>query len=399
VDDGDRAVSCPPPGSGETSTATGVADAVFRGGADRLEDLDGQLIAVGGRAGNERSAVADRTLDLHPPASPALGDPRRRRASWRSFALAEQGTQLLAFEADGTSKWRSPSLLAHAGAAAPFLVDLDGDGRAEVLIGKEVLNGTDGTLRWRGAGTKADDRTSRVCTRSPWIWTGTASPRWVAGSSAYRADGTLLWDAASVPDGVAAAADLDGELISGDRPRGRQAAGSWSTTAPWRGVRWTCPARATRGRPPWPTSTATARAEIGRRRPRDLFRVRRLRESRRTNDQRPSSNPDYSTGGAASAFDLDGDGAAELVIARSRRPARPARPRRLRRRRRFRRAPARTATATRGSPTWTATPRPRSSSARTRPVRRAPSAVCGLRGGRGRLGALAPALEPVRIRA
>ena len=48
-------------------------------------------------------------------------------------AVAEQGQQLLAFEHDGTFKWRSATLEFAVGAGAPFLADLDGDGRQEIV--------------------------------------------------------------------------------------------------------------------------------------------------------------------------------------------------------------------------------------------------------------------------
>ena len=57
-------------------------------------------------------------LDLNPSGSPALGDIDGDGRP-EIVAVAEQGTQLLAFESDGTFKRRSPELEKHVGAAAP----------------------------------------------------------------------------------------------------------------------------------------------------------------------------------------------------------------------------------------------------------------------------------------
>jgi len=119
----------------------GVADVVFVAARAISTLTDGQLQAVNGRGGSQRFAITDRALDVNPSASPALGDIDGDGRP-EIVAVSEQGPQILAFEADGTFKWRSPTLLASVGAAAPFLADLDGDARAEILVGRQVLNGT-----------------------------------------------------------------------------------------------------------------------------------------------------------------------------------------------------------------------------------------------------------------
>ncbi|MBN2266242.1 MAG: VCBS repeat-containing protein, partial [Candidatus Aminicenantes bacterium] len=120
----------------------GVSDVVFvamRGG----ETADGQLSAVTGRNGTVLFSVSDRTLDLNPAGSVALGD-IDGDGHTEIVAIGEAGNVLLAFEADGTFKWRSAPLAQNVGAGAPFLADLDGDGQSEIVIGKQVLRGSDG---------------------------------------------------------------------------------------------------------------------------------------------------------------------------------------------------------------------------------------------------------------
>jgi FG-GAP-like repeat len=59
----------------------------------------------------------------------------------------------IAFEANGTVKWRQPN---HPGASdhlagtTPAIADLDQDGKPEIISGRIVLNGEDGSLAWAG---------------------------------------------------------------------------------------------------------------------------------------------------------------------------------------------------------------------------------------------------------
>ena len=95
------------------------------------------------------------------------------------------------------------------GAGAPFLVDLDGDGRQEIVVGRQVLNGN-GTLRGgRGAGPMAGTIRRPGLRSVAADLDGDGRPEVIAGASAYRADGTLLWSVPSVGDGVMAIANLD----------------------------------------------------------------------------------------------------------------------------------------------------------------------------------------------
>ena len=220
-------------------------------------------------------------------------------------------------------------------------------------------------------------------------------PEVVAGSSAYRADGTLLWNAASVPDGVAAAADVDGDgypeivLVANEL---------WllehDGTVAWG------PVDVPGAGYPGPATVADfdgdGRPEIGVG-DRLTYSVFEAYGSLAWTTATAQIDPDYSTGGAASAFDLDGDGAAELVLADPAGLHVLRRPRRLRRRR---------------DPDRHLHVQPRLPAGRRRGRRRQgrdPARLerdlhgehgprpAVLRRGRGRLGARAAAVEPVRV--
>src|SRR5207253_8992350 len=72
---------------------------------------------------------------------------------------------LICLNNDGSVKWVSPGLDrdpmwdfvltldgSYGYVGMPVVADLDGDGQPEVISGRSVLNGKDGTLKWVGTG-------------------------------------------------------------------------------------------------------------------------------------------------------------------------------------------------------------------------------------------------------
>ena len=86
----------------------GVADVVFVAMGSGSTTADGRLRALRGRTGLVLFSVVDPTTDLA-PASPAIGDIDGDGRP-EIVSVAEEGQQLLAFEHDGTFKWRSATL-------------------------------------------------------------------------------------------------------------------------------------------------------------------------------------------------------------------------------------------------------------------------------------------------
>ena len=269
---------------------------------------DGQLRAVSGRSGLPLFSVPDLANDLNPVATPAIGDIDGDGRP-EIVAVAEQGNQLLAFEHDGTLKWRSALLEFAVGYGAPFLADLDGDGRAEIVVGRQVLNGN-GTLRWTGSAPMVG-RTPATGLRSVAADLDLDGRlEVIAGASAYRADGTLLWSAPAVGDGVVAIANLDSDpypeiVVAGNNLWLLEHDGS---------VRWgplVVPGSSNFGTITIADLDGDAQAEIGVGKW-PVYNVveayGQLRWSATTAS--PTLVP-----ATASAFDFDGDGAAELVMA------------------------------------------------------------------------------------
>jgi len=290
----------------------GVADVAFVTTRTASTTTDGQLRAVSGRGGQPLFSVLDAASELNPAASLAIGDIDGDGRP-EIVAVAESGQQLLAFEHDGTLHWRSAPLETLVGDGSPFLSDLNGDGRAEIVVGRQVLNG-DGSLRWTGTGPMRG--------RSP--VTGMRSvaadldldgtPEVIAGASAYRADGTLLWSVPAVGDGVVAIGNFD----SDPHPEIVVSNGSVWLLGHDGSVRWgplNVAGLGYHGTVTIADFDGDTRAEIGVGRIRSYSVVEgygAVRWSAATTQLYLGA-----TGGSASAFDFDGDGAAELVLADS----------------------------------------------------------------------------------
>ncbi len=138
------------------------------------------------------------------------------------------GHSLICLNNDGTTKWVSPGLdrdpmwdfvLSLDGnygyVGMPVVADLDGDGHPEVISGRSVLNGKDGTLKWVGTGGAGrvwdpNDFTmyfSSADLEGPIAadLLGDGKLEVVGGNTAYRPDGSILWSRGDLPDGLTAA--------------------------------------------------------------------------------------------------------------------------------------------------------------------------------------------------
>ncbi len=101
----------------------------------------------------------------------------------------------IAFERDGHVKWYQPNHpkgTDHLAATQPAIADLDADGRPEVIQGRVVLNGADGTLKWAGtAGVGTNGFLGPVTVAGDVDLDGKLEL--LAGGTLYRADGTAAW--------------------------------------------------------------------------------------------------------------------------------------------------------------------------------------------------------------
>ena len=182
----------------------GIPDVVFSTFTGRTYETNGRLRAISGADGSDLWTVTDHRYRVRGAAGVALGD-IDLDGEIEIIATHESDT-LMAFEADGTFKWRAASSggLDRWGSAS--IADLDQDGVPEIVMGATALR-ADGSLMWQGAfGRGAHPGVGPLSTVADIDLDG--SPDVVAGNTAYRADGTVLWNAA-IPDGFPAVANFD----------------------------------------------------------------------------------------------------------------------------------------------------------------------------------------------
>lgn len=181
----------------------------------------GVLRALNGLDGSELFTVTDTNYQISTTSSVAVGDIDLDGRP-EIVACDSSGFRLIAFEHDGTFKWRSPNLEAVYW-GAPAIADLDGDGTPEIVIGRQVLN-NNGTIRWTGTGGRGSQGMIGPLALVADINLD-GSPEVVAGNTAYTAAGAILWRNTTLPDGYNAVADFDGDsypeivLVSGGTVR------------------------------------------------------------------------------------------------------------------------------------------------------------------------------------
>jgi hypothetical protein len=186
----------------------GVPDVVFPSTASTGGGLVevGVLRALDGADGSELFTVTDPTLAVNTASSVATGD---IDGDGRPEILAcdSTGARLIAFEHDGSFKWRSPTLET-INWGAPAIADLDGDGVPEIVIGRQVLDDA-GNVVWTGTAGRGGDSVGPLSHVADVDDDG--SPEVVAGNTLYSATGAIEWQNPGVPDGLTAVADFDAD--------------------------------------------------------------------------------------------------------------------------------------------------------------------------------------------
>lgn len=182
----------------------GTPDVIFgatnsRGGG-RIEV--GVLRALNGLDGVELFTVTDADLRVNTASSVAVGD-IDLDGKPEIIASSGDGRQLLAFENDGSLKWRS-AVLETIEWGAPSIADIDGDTYPEIIMGRQVLN-ANGELLWTGtAGNTGNLPISLVADVDM-----DGIPNVVAGNTIYTATGEVLWQQPAVSDGKNAVGNFD----------------------------------------------------------------------------------------------------------------------------------------------------------------------------------------------
>lgn len=191
-------------------TADGIPEIIFTTFAGGNYFTDGHLRVISGQDGGEIFTITDPSYNLSAGSNLAVGDIDHDSRP-EIIAVDESRSRLIAFEHDGTFKWRTPSLPHSIKWGGPALADLDQDGTPEIVLGAMVLN-ANGTLRWAGTHGRGDHRgyDGPLSLVANLDLVGT--PEVVAGNTAYRADGSIYWQqTATVRDGFTAVGNFDAD--------------------------------------------------------------------------------------------------------------------------------------------------------------------------------------------
>jgi hypothetical protein len=198
----------------------GVPDVVFGatpstgGGAVEV----GFLRALNGNDGSEIFTVTDSALRINTTCSVATGDIDLDGFP-EIITCDTSGVRLIAFEHDGSFKWRSTNMDTNYW-GAPAIAELDGNGGPEIIMGRQILD-SNGSLLSTGSGGRANQGSTGPLSLVADVDLD-GSPEIIAGNTAYSGIGNIEWQT-SLPDGYNAVANFDADdeaeivLVSGGR--------------------------------------------------------------------------------------------------------------------------------------------------------------------------------------
>ncbi|MFC2173152.1 FG-GAP-like repeat-containing protein [Acidobacteriota bacterium] len=121
--------------------------------------------------------------------------------------------RLVAFEHTGSVKWTSDPFLDPAAFLndLPGIADLDQDGIPEIYVGATVID-ADGSLVWQGAaGTGNPGWVNLAISNAADLAPHVPGLELLAGNTLYDAAGGIVWENTEVGDGYTAVGDLDGD--------------------------------------------------------------------------------------------------------------------------------------------------------------------------------------------
>jgi hypothetical protein len=187
----------------------GIPDVVFASTASTGGAVVevGFLRALNGNDGSELFTVAAPALRVNTTCSVATGDIDLDGRP-EIVACDTTGNRLVAFEHDGTFKWRT-NPLETINWGSPSIADLNQDGTPEIIIGRQALNNA-GVLLWTGTGTSGGGSSQGPLSLVSDIDVD-GSPEVVAGRTVYNAAGGIDFQNLALPDGLNAVANFDAD--------------------------------------------------------------------------------------------------------------------------------------------------------------------------------------------
>lgn len=163
-------------------------------------DYPGQLMALSGNGGALLFALTGFNGDAGVSIADVNGD------GAPEIIAASSSNEVVAVSGAGTVLWRSPPLLLSS-YPQPTIADLDEDGTVEVIFDSAIINGADGSIRTNLNWIDTSWRTPVVADLDL-----DGSAEIILGNSVFNGSGTLLWTNPSSDIGnFAAVANIDGD--------------------------------------------------------------------------------------------------------------------------------------------------------------------------------------------
>jgi len=182
-----------------------VPDIVFTAYAHPDYSGAGALVAISGDDGSTHfSMTSVDGYGFQGSGGVALGDLDGDGSP--EICVVGTSSTLLCLEADGTLEWAAST--EGRVYAFPAIADMDGDGTAEVTLGRQIFDHQGNLLGTGAYGYGSSYSNSAISV--PADMDADGELELVAGNSVYEMDGTLLWNDGG-DDGFPAVADFDGD--------------------------------------------------------------------------------------------------------------------------------------------------------------------------------------------
>lgn len=160
---------------------------------DGFRAPNAKLRAISGDNGSELWTVNSAEYEVNGLAGVAVGD-LDNDGKPEIVAGCEDGQSLIAFENDGTFKWKSQPIDGGVNWGSASIADLDSDGAPEIVIGSTVLNNR-GDFLWSGVSSGGLGSGQADGYKGPLSIVGDldldGKPEVIAGRSAFQSNGTL----------------------------------------------------------------------------------------------------------------------------------------------------------------------------------------------------------------